>query len=87
MKHRYAQMVRKLGVVLTIIAIALVVLAFAVRLMDGPVGPWAGGAYRPEAFTQSGNGDIPEWGVEIARQKKQSGKLPFIQRFDVTEKK
>jgi hypothetical protein len=50
-------------------------------------GPWAGGAYRPEAFTQSGNGDIPEWGVEIARQKKQSGKLPFIQRFDVTEKK
>ena len=32
-------------------------------------GPWAGGAYRPEAFTQSGNGEIPEWGVEIGRAK------------------
>ncbi|EMI19636.1 lipoprotein [Rhodopirellula maiorica SM1] len=45
-------------------------------------GPWAGGAYRPEAFTQSGKGDIPEWGVEIGRAKKQ---LPFIHRFDVKE--
>ena len=50
-------------------------------------GPWAGGAYRPEAFTQSGKGTIPEWGVEIGRSKgkKKEGKLPFIQRFDVTE--
>lgn len=47
-------------------------------------GPWAGGAYRPEAFTQSGTGDIPEWGVEIGKAKR---KLPFIQRFDVTEVK
>jgi hypothetical protein len=45
-------------------------------------GPWAGGAYRPEAFTQSGNGKLPEWGVEIGRAK---GKLPFIHRFDVTD--
>ena len=45
-------------------------------------GPWAGGAYRPEAFTESGEGDIPEWGVEIGRAK---GHLPFIQRFDVSE--
>lgn len=45
-------------------------------------GPWAGGAYRPEAFTQSGNGTIPEWGVEIG---KSTGQLPFIQRFDVKE--
>ena len=45
-------------------------------------GPWAGGAYRPEAFTQSGNGKIPTWGVEIGRGKGK-GKLPFIQRFDV----
>jgi len=43
-------------------------------------GPWAGGAYRPEAFTDSGKGDLPEWGVEIGR-----GKLPFIHRFDVEE--
>jgi hypothetical protein len=44
-------------------------------------GPWAGGAYRPDAFTQSGKGDIPEWGVEIGRKK---GFLPFIGRFDVS---
>ena len=47
-------------------------------------GPWAGGAYRPEAFLQSGTGDIPEWGVEIGKAKKQQ---PFIQRFDVKEAK
>ncbi len=47
-------------------------------------GPWAGGAYRPEAFTESGKGTIPEWGVEIGRTKgKKNGTLPFIQRFDV----
>lgn len=49
-------------------------------------GPWAGGAFRPEAFTQSGNGKLPEWGVEIARPKgkgKGKGKLPCIGRFDV----
>ncbi|PHQ31471.1 xylosidase [Rhodopirellula bahusiensis] len=50
-------------------------------------GPWAGGAYRPEAFTQRGKGQLPDWGVEIGRPKgKQRGGLPFIQRFDVTEK-
>lgn len=42
-------------------------------------GPWAGGAYRPEAFTGSGSGDLPQWGVEIGRAK---GYLPFIHRFD-----
>lgn len=45
-------------------------------------GPRAGGGYRPEAFTQSGTGDIPNWGVEIGRTK---GQLPFIQRFELTE--
>ena len=49
-------------------------------------GPWAGGAYRPEAFTESGNGEIPKWGVEIGRGKGKGG-LPFIRRFDVTEDK
>ena len=49
-------------------------------------GPWAGGAYRPEAFTQSGTGEVPEWGVEIARSKvKGKGKLPCIGRFDITK--
>ena len=46
-------------------------------------GPWAGGAYRPEAFTQSGKGKLPEWGVEIARSKKVKSRLPCIGRFDV----
>lgn len=47
-------------------------------------GPWAGGAYRPEAFTQSSTGELPVWGVEIGRAK---GALPFIGRFDVKEGK
>lgn len=46
-------------------------------------GPWAGGAYRPEAFTDSGTGSIPRWGVGIGKAKKQ---LPFIQRFDLKER-
>lgn len=51
-------------------------------------GPWAGGACRPEAFTQSGLGKIPAWGVEIGRANtKKNGNLPFIQRFDVSEEK
>ena len=45
-------------------------------------GPWAGGTYRPEAFTDSGTGKLPTWGVEIGKQK---GQLPFIQRFDLSE--
>ena len=45
-------------------------------------GPWAGGAYRPEAFTHSGKGAIPKWGVEIGRAKGK-GNLPCIHRFDV----
>lgn len=50
-------------------------------------GPWAGGAYRPEAFAQSGTGNIPQWGVEIGRTRGKKGALPFIQRFDVKEVK
>lgn len=45
-------------------------------------GPWAGGAYRPEAFTDNGTGTIPEWGVEIGATRNQ---LPFIQRFEPNE--
>ncbi|WP_146535112.1 family 43 glycosylhydrolase [Rubripirellula reticaptiva] len=42
--------------------------------------PTAAGAYRPEAFTQSGKGKHIEWGVHIGKQK---GFLPFVERFDV----
>jgi hypothetical protein len=46
-------------------------------------GAWAGGMYRPEAFTQSGEGTLPEWGVDIGRRKKgQKRGLPFIGRFE-----
>ncbi|WP_146561622.1 family 43 glycosylhydrolase [Posidoniimonas corsicana] len=43
-------------------------------------GPWAAGGYRPQAFSDSGAGAIPLWGIEIARRKNQ---LPFLQRFDL----
>ena len=46
-------------------------------------GPWAGGAYRPEALTRSGTGEFPEGGVEIGKSK---GQLPFVGRFDLSEK-
>jgi beta-xylosidase len=45
--------------------------------------PHAAGAYRPEAFTENGNGNIPEWGVQIGRADLKKGELPFIQRFDI----
>lgn len=46
--------------------------------------PWAAGAYRPEAFTDSNTGRIPEWGVEIGKAK---NALPFIHRFTVDKVK
>ena len=50
---------------------------------DVDKGPWAGGAYRPEAFTDSGEGVAPEWGVEIARSRAKTGKLPCIGRWEI----
>ena len=44
--------------------------------------PHAAGAYRPEAFTDSGTGERIEWGVHIGKRK---GFLPFIERFDLAE--
>ena len=41
--------------------------------------PHAAGAYRPEAFTDSRTGTMPEWGVQIGTRK---GYLPFLERFD-----
>ncbi len=51
-------------------------------LVNGPV---AAGTYRPEAFTESGKGEIPEWGVEIGQPDRKKGELPFIRRFDLSE--
>ncbi|GAA3651367.1 family 43 glycosylhydrolase [Flavivirga jejuensis] len=42
--------------------------------------PHAAGLYRPEAFTDSGKGELFEWGVQIGKGKK--GTLPFIQRVN-----
>ncbi len=42
--------------------------------------PHAAGAYRPEAFTDSGKGEQIEWGVHIGKKGKS---LPFIERFDL----
>ena len=44
--------------------------------------PHAAGAYRPEAFTDSGTGKRIQWGVHIGKQR---GSLPFIRRFDLVE--
>lgn len=46
--------------------------------------PTAAGAYRPEAFTDSGTGQQIEWGVHIGIRPKA---LPFIERFDLEEGK
>ena len=55
------------------------------KIRDVEKGPWAGGAYRPEAFTDSGTGSMPTWGVEIGRPKgKGKGNLPCIGRFDIS---
>ena len=51
------------------------------KLADLPAVPSAAGAYRPEAFTDSGKGEMIEWGISIGNQK---GFLPFLERFDCT---
>ncbi|GAB5558992.1 MAG: family 43 glycosylhydrolase [Synoicihabitans sp.] len=60
---------------------------------DSVNGPIAAGTYRPEAFTESGQGKLPTWGVEIGTLKDMKGQddwkkgnLPFIRRFDLEEK-
>ncbi len=47
--------------------------------------PTAAGAYRPEAFTDSGKGKMPKWGVKIGRAYEKKGELPFIQGFELTK--
>lgn len=53
-------------------------LAFS-KWQDLTTVPHAAGMYRPEAFTDSGQGAMPEWGVHIGEQQRS---LPFIERFD-----
>ncbi len=45
--------------------------------------PQAPGAYRPEAYTDSGLGEMIEWGLHIGRRK---GFLPFLERFELVKK-
>ncbi|MCX7012069.1 MAG: family 43 glycosylhydrolase [Candidatus Sumerlaeota bacterium] len=54
-------------------------LAFS-KLQDLKTVPHAAGAYRPEAFTDSGAGTMPEWGIHIGSQE---GSLPFLEFFDL----
>ena len=49
------------------------------KYMDVVNVPSAPGIYRPEAFTGSGKGCMPDWGVYIGKKK---GALPFIERCD-----
>jgi hypothetical protein len=49
------------------------------RMMDLDEVPSAPGAYRPEAFTESGEGEMIEWGLCIGTEP---GSLPFLERFD-----
>ncbi len=51
------------------------------KMADVPPVPSAAGAYRPEAFTDSGNGKMIDWGICIGQKK---GFLPFLERFDCT---
>ena len=44
--------------------------------------PTAAGAYRPEAFTNSGKGEQVVWGVHIGQRR---GSLPFIERFELSK--
>ncbi len=44
--------------------------------------PQAAGAYRGEAFTDSGKGERVQWGVHIGKRK---GFLPFLERFELQE--
>jgi beta-xylosidase len=49
------------------------------KMQDLKQIPQAAGAYRPEAFTDSGTGTMPQWGMQIGSQR---GFFPFLERFD-----
>ena len=45
--------------------------------------PLAAGVYRPEPFTDTGNGEMVEWGIHIGQKK---GFLPYLERFEIVVK-
>lgn len=49
------------------------------KMADLEKCPNGGGAFRPEAFTDSGQGKMIDWGVHIKTKK---GSLPSLERFD-----
>lgn len=49
------------------------------KIADLSSVPHAPGAYRPEAFTDSGRGEMIDWGLHIGRER---GFLPFLERFE-----
>jgi len=49
------------------------------NMMDLDEVPNGPGAYRPEAFTDSGDGRMIEWGLHIGSRE---GSLPFLERYD-----
>ncbi len=53
------------------------------KISDLENSPHAAGVYRPEAFSESGEGDIPLWGVQIGKPNQKNGELPFIQGFEL----
>ena len=50
-------------------------------------GPWAGGAFRPDHFSDSGKAQRPTWGVAMGRAPRASKNapinLPHIQRYEI----
>lgn len=54
------------------------------KIYDLKNSPTAAGLYRPEAFTESGKGEMPEWGVKIGKANRKKEELPFIQGFELT---
>ncbi|WP_372774750.1 family 43 glycosylhydrolase [Mangrovibacterium sp.] len=53
------------------------------KIYDLKNSPTAAGLYRPEAFTESGKGEMPEWGVKIGKANREKAELPFIQGFEL----
>lgn len=45
------------------------------------IAPWAPGAYRPEAFTESNQGERIEWGLHIAGERPDL----YLERFEIVQ--
>ncbi|MDC0497375.1 family 43 glycosylhydrolase [bacterium] len=49
------------------------------NVVGGPVGA---GGYRPGSFTDKGEGEPVQWGVELQYPSRKQGGLPYLQRWD-----